>query len=155
MVVKCLSAFAQAAIIDGFTNRKMKQIDLATYYGVSRRTIQRVLLDHDIIVYKVRGPKPITTAGQQQRMNFQTATQQRLHENTAILNEVRDRNMSHGELVTALDSPVINRSNVEVYLARMTDNDLATLTYTIGLVRLRQHERIAAHKRQYQEAANA
>ena len=166
MSVICLNEFQQAAIVRGNTVRGINQTDLARFYCVSRRTIQRVLIDAGVLVYNVHGPKPVpvetpktVTAApgfnitSQQRLITQPGDVNRLHEDSKIINAVRSRGLSHVALELKLDSPM-KRSDVEIFLARLPDDELATILYTIGLVRVKQHDARATLLRTQKEAAN-
>ena len=166
MSVLCLNEFQQAMVVDGSTNRGHNQTFLAQHFNVSRRTIQRVLIDAGVLGYNVHGPKPVPVEvpktvtpvhgfniTSQQRLITQPGDVNRLHEDSKIINTVRSRGLNHVALELKLDSP-IKRSDVEVFLARLPDDELATILYTIGLVRVKQHDARAANLRTQKEAAN-
>ena len=166
MSVLCLNEQDQAVIVLTIANSNCNQTDLAQIYGVSRRTIQRVLIDAGVLVYNVHGPKPVPvetpktvtaapgfTIASQQRLITQPGDVNRLHEDSKIINAVHSRGIDHASLEAKLDNPM-KRSDVEVFLARLPDDELATILYTIGLVRVKQHDARAANLRTQKEAAN-
>jgi hypothetical protein len=173
MSVLCLNLFQQAAIIRGNTIRGINQTDLARFYGVSRRTIQRVLIDAGVLHYNVHGPKPVPVEAPKTVIPatlFGMASQQRLpiedspksfialtdmfKQNDKIVQVVRSLGFTEHTVAAALDRPELKRSDVEVFLARLPDDELATILYTIGLVRVKQHDARAANLRTQKEAAN-
>jgi len=167
MSVICLNEFQQAMVVDGSTNRGHNQTFLAQHFNVSRRTIQRVLIDAGVLVYNVHGPKPVPIETpkafiplalfgmeSQQRLITEPGHINQLHEDSKIINTVRSRGLNHVALELKLDSP-IKRSDVEGFLARLPDDELATILYTIGLVRVKQHDARAANLRTQKKAANA
>ena len=172
MSVLCLNEFQQARVVDGSTNRGHNQTFLAQHFNVSRRTIQRVLIDAGVLVYNVHGPKPVpvdpsktVTAlpgfgiTSQQRLPIDDNPKkhslfERFDADQHIVHKVRERGLSEDTVAAALDRPELKRSDVEVFLARLPDNELATILYTIGLVRVKQHDARAANLRTQKEAAN-
>jgi len=173
MSVICLNQFQQAAIIRGNTVRGINQTDLAGYFNVSRRTIQRVLIDAGVLVYNVHGPKPVPVDAPKTVTavpEFNVISQQRLpiennpqnytsladmfKENERLAQEVWSRGVDNEAVADALDRSQLKRSDVEVFLARLPDDELATILYTIGLVRVKQHDARATLLRTQKEAAN-
>jgi len=75
-------------------------------------------------------------------------------QNEAIAHAVRSRGFTEHTVAAALDRPELKRSDVEVFLARLPDDELATILYTIGLVRVKQHDARATLLRTQKEAAN-
>ena len=173
MSVLCLNKFDQSYIVKGSLNHGINQTNLARAYGVSRRTIQRVLIDAGVLVYNVHGPKPVpvgTPKTVTAKPEFDVTSQQRLpiennpqnytsladmfKENERLAHEVWSRGVDNEAVAAALDRPELKRSDVEVFLARLPDNELATILYTIGLVRVKQHDARATLLRTQKEAAN-
>ena len=173
MSVLCLNEFQQAMVVDGSTNRGHNQTFLAQHFNVSRRTIQRVLIDAGVLVYNVHGPKPVPVEAPKTvkpEPLFGVTSQQRLpiddnpksfisltemfKQNDKIVHAVRSRGFTEHTVDAALDRPELKRSDVEVFLARLPDDELATILYTIGLVRVKQHDARATLLRTQKEAAN-
>ena len=173
MSVLCLNEFQQAMVVDGSTNRGHNQTFIAQHFNVSRRTIQRVLIDAGVLVYNVHGPKPVpvdppktVTAApgfnvtSQQRLPIEnnpqnyTSLADMFKENERLAQEVWSRGVDNEAVADALDRSQLKRSDVEVFLARLPDDELATILYTIGLVRVKQHDARAANLRTQKEAAN-
>ena len=173
MSVLCLNELEQASIVRGNTVRGINQTELSAYFKVSRRTIQRVLIDAGVLVHNISPPKPKpveTPKTVTPETLFGMASQQRLpiddnpksfisltdmfRQNDKIVHAVRSRGFTEHTVDAALEKPTIKRSDVEVFLARLPDDELATILYTIGLVRVKQHDARATLLRTQKEAAN-
>lgn len=87
----------------------VKQSDIAYCFGVSRRTVQRALVERGVL--------------QTQR--------QRSEEDEQILKIVRDRGLSPIGLKQALGSPVLSPENVRAVLTNMTSEQLGTYFYSV------------------------
>ncbi|WP_289101012.1 hypothetical protein [uncultured Marinobacter sp.] len=159
MTVKCLNDFDQAAIVHYYTHGKMNQTELALHFAVHRRTIQRVLIDKGVLVYKDKGPKPVPLKPRplQKSLPFDRPSHltRREQQDMQIVKIVRDAGYETAEDVKKrLDTPPLTRTNVELYLCRLPDSQFAALAYAVGLVRLKQIQDRSEASRKDQEAAN-
>jgi len=57
MTVQCLNHAEKYGIICNTRNETMNQTELASHYAVSRRTIQRVLIDASLLSYNTQASK--------------------------------------------------------------------------------------------------
>jgi len=167
MTVKCLSHFDQLEIVRLTTQEKVSQTDLAEDFHVSRRTIQRVLLNFGVIHYNERPPAPkpaqensLFHRGSQQKMDLKTqippSTRQlrQFNDDDAMVRMLREKGHTPTTLKQLMDKPTLSRRNVELYLTRLPEDELAKLTYVIGLVRIKMQDRTAAEQNKQREAAN-
>lgn len=167
MSVKCLSETAQSEIVRFTMAEQYNQTELAELWQVSRRTIQRVLIDHGQLHYNTKGPLPkpdpdnrLFHKNSQQKMKLQPAidtyqaTQEHLQENDEMINILRDVGHTPRTLKDLMNMPALTHRNVELYLTRLPEDDLAKLTYVIGLVRIKMQDRAATEELQKREAAN-
>lgn len=164
MTVKCLSHFDQLEIVRLTTQDKASQTDLAEDFHVSRRTVQRVLLNFGVIHYNERPPAPkppqensLFHRGSQQKMDLKAVNDSdplRQPHNVEMLNMLRERGHTPTTLKQLMDMPALSRRNVELYLTRLPEDELAKLTYVIGLVRIKMQDRAAAEQNKQREAAN-
>ena len=149
MSVLCLNELQQQTIVRGSTVRGINQTDLAHFFRVSRRTIQRVLIDAGVLVYNVHGPKPVPVEApktvtpstlfgmtSQQRLPIDdnpksyTSLTDMFRQNDKIVHAVRSRGFTEHTINAALETPTLKRSDVEIFLARLPDDELATLLRT-------------------------
>jgi len=158
MPVKCLNDFCKKVIAQNFLAKTRNQTELAIRYGVSRRTIQRVLIEQEVLATTIKKstpskPDPVFKPDAQQSLLVNQGDVNRLHEDSKIINIVRSRGLNHVSLELKLDQ-LVKRSDVEVYLARVPRKELSDIMYVVGKARFKQYERLAANDRSSQEAAN-
>lgn len=105
----------KAFIVDGYTRLDYTQDQLAAKYNVSRRTIQRVLLEKKIICTLNR----VTDA------------------DLAILNAAKAAGIQSAQhLHTVIHAPALTRPNVERFLALLSHDELATIFYNSALAKI-------------------
>ena len=125
MTVKCLNDFDQAAIVHYYTHGKMNQTELALHFAVHRRTIQRVLIDKGVLVYKDKGPKPVPLKPRplQKSLPFDRPSHltRREQQDMQIVKIVRDAGYETAEDVKKrLDTPVRDETGPPIPEYRLT-----------------------------------
>jgi len=119
--------------------RNFTQAQLASQLLVSRRTIQRALLEMGVTTYNEKKPRIVTNEEEQ------------------ILAQVKRRGLNAGSLERALSSAALTKDNVRIFLSKLTPAEFADTLYVVGYLRVnslaRQHAaNQAIHKDK--EAAN-
>jgi hypothetical protein len=92
MTVLCLSEHAKSSIGDAYLAKKT-QDELALIWGVSRRTIHRVLVEEGLII-PGKTKRSLTS------------------DEEKILKTLKENNINHAELVKRLKAPTINPKNI-------------------------------------------
>lgn len=127
MTVKCITPANQALIAEWYSQKLFTQKELAKRFNVSERTIGRVLWS-----------KGLTTTRQ--------ATAALKPQDQALLDLARQHGLTAEKLKEILNSPVLSMQNVEQFLYSCTQNQLATLFYRSGLVKI--YEQLAKNSPQ-------
>ena len=161
MSIKCLTELQQDTVVILYTDsdNPLNQTEIAEYYEVSRRTIQRVLEARGLKSYNYGSNTPrvvhaVTTRPVQQPLDLQNTNPSRLKEDREIVESVRKRGLNPEALEKLLSAPRLTRGNVQVYLTKLPSQELANLVYTVGLVKLGELHQQNLRDAQKKEAAN-
>lgn len=161
MSINCLNEQQQDTVAVLYTDEQnpLNQIEIAEYFGVSRRTIQRVLEARGIKSYNYGSKTPrvthkVTSRPIQQPLELVTPTPNRVKEDGDIVALVRAKGLNLESLEKALNAPQITRANVTLYLTELPTQELANLAYTVGLVKVSQIHRESVAQAKQKEAAN-
>lgn len=111
------------------------QDELASQYFVSRRTVQRALIDMGVKSYSEKKPRLVT------------------QEEEEILARVKRRGLNPVSLERALSATALTKDNVRIYLTRMEPAEFADTMYVVGYLKVQEVSRKQQLMRN-QEAAN-
>lgn len=136
--ITCLTVKEQQDIVDIQTRQKITQTDLAVMFGVSRRTVQRVLENAGVLHYNytptyetTTKPAPQTSPVTQMRLPLNSADRkQRIQNDAAMLQILHEHQMTPSKLRYAL-AP--SKHVVEVTLTQLPDGAMKSRSRVMDL----------------------
>lgn len=116
MSVKCLNKENKSLIAEWYSRKLFNQKELAERFGVSQRTINRVLIE-----------KHLATPGERFTEEVQ-----------AVMKVVNGYELNAQSLKKILEAPAFTHANVQAYLNQCTKDQLAQLFYMSSLVKVHE-----------------
>ena len=111
-----------------YTRGKYSQVDLASYFMVSRRTIQRALIEMGVLKHN----QPVTVNYDQHGMVLE-AEKRGIHTREA--------------LATVLSKPSLSAQNIRLVMSRLSDRDFENMMQSIEEFRQARREMEAGNAR--------
>jgi len=134
-----LSDANKQLIADEYTARNYNQTELADLFSVSRRTVQRALIELGIKTYNEKKPRVVT------------------EDEESTLDCAKKHGLNAANLNRALHTTALTKDNIQRYLTQLSPEGFANLISVVGYLRvsaLAKQQAANAEERRTREAAN-
>ena len=134
-----LSDANKQLIADEYTARNYNQTELADLFSVSRRTVQRALIELGIKTYNEKKPRVVT------------------EDEESTLDCAKKHGLNAANLNRALHTTALTKDNIQRYLTQLSPEGFANLISVVGYLRvsaLAKQQAANAEERHTREAAN-